>query len=70
MFWIGMIVGAILTIAIAVGYVAYCCKVVGVTRHEFDEMSELIGDALVNRESEVEVWHDDVLIGKVVLEER
>ena len=70
MFWIGLIVGAIITISIAFGWIAVCCKIVGVTKDEFCNAQDTIATALVNRESEMVITHDGEVIASCIFEEK
>lgn len=70
MFWIGMIVGAITVILVCFAYFAYCCKVCQVDRNEFREMTDVIKTAIANRESQIQVWHDDKLLDVTALKEK
>lgn len=70
MFWIGMIVGMLILAGATFGWVAYCFAVTGVTRDEFDEITNMLGEAVANRESTIQVWHDGELIESAVLAEK
>lgn len=70
MFWIGMIVGAITLILVCLAYLAYCCKVCQVDRNEFREMTDVIETAILNRESQIQVWHNDELLDVTTLKEK
>ena len=70
MFWIGMIVGTIIGFLAFWVLVALLCKSMGVSFSEFNNISDTIGEALANRESEIQVWHDDRLIDVTYLDEK
>ena len=70
MFWIGMIVGAIIWTLICIAILVYCCKSCGVSRAEFNSMVDTVSEAVENRASEIQVWHDGMLIDVTYLEER
>lgn len=59
MFWIGMIVGIVVTILVTFAYIAWCFKICDVTLDDFQRMREVNGAIIENRECTVEVWHDD-----------
>ena len=70
MFWIGMIVGIVVTFLVSFAYIAWCFKVTGVTYDEYADMTEVIGEAITNRESTIQVWHNGELLDETVLEEK
>lgn len=74
MFWIGMIVGIVVAAAAYLGYLAWCCKVLGVTKDEFLGMSECIAVACTNRESTLTVVKDyedeEYILTEVTLKEK
>jgi N-methylhydantoinase B/oxoprolinase/acetone carboxylase alpha subunit len=59
MFWIGLIVGVILTIVSAIAYLLYCMNVSGISGDDFNNGVDALHTAWSNRESTIEVWHDD-----------
>lgn len=70
MFWIGLIVGIVITIVISFGIMAVCCKIVGVTKDEFRNAQDTIATAMTNRESEMVIVHNGETIASCVFEER
>lgn len=70
MFWIGMIVGVIITFVVSFAYMAWCFKVTGVTYDEYVDMAETVEAAIDNRESRLQAWHSDELLSEAVLEEK
>lgn len=70
MFWIGMIIGAIIGYLALWVHVAWACKSFGVSYAEFNSIADTIGEAVTNRESEIQVWHDGRLIDVTYLEEK
>lgn len=73
MFWIGMIVGIVVGLGIAVGEVVWACHSLGISREEFQGMSECIGTACTNRESRIAVVKDyedeEFILTEVTLKE-
>lgn len=60
MFIIGMIVGIVITLAIVIGYLAYCCISAGAKSiDDLKMLGEAGFEAFANRESDLEVWHED-----------
>lgn len=70
MFWIGMIVGIIVTIVIAFGVFAVCCKITGVDRDEARNTQNLIATAITNRESTMVLLREGDYLGSVRFEEK
>lgn len=70
MFWIGLIVGIVLTVVIATAFVMWCFWVAQVDRDEFRGYTEVIGAALWNRESTLQVYHDGELLDEVTFKEK
>ena len=70
MFWIGMIVGTIIGFLAFWVFVVLACKSMGVSFTEVNNIADTIGEALTNRESEIQVWHDGRLIDVTYLEEK
>lgn len=69
MFWIGMIVGVIITVIAAFAYVRICMKLVNVSTEEFWEGTDVLATAWSNRESEVLVLHDGEILATYAFEE-
>ena len=70
MFWIGLIVGVVLTVVIAAAYIKWCFWICKVDRDEFDDYLEVVSDALNNRESTLQVYHDGELLNEVTFKEK
>ena len=69
MFWIGMIVGGIIGFAATLWCVMNLAKRICGSADKAAEIGGLIREACENRESTVCAYHDDELLGCVVLEE-
>lgn len=59
MFWIGLIVGMIITISTAAGFFAYCMIAAGVSWDDYTNLVDANKAAIENRDSRVEVYDDD-----------
>ena len=59
MFWIGLIVGMIITISTAGGFFGYCMAVTGVSWDDYTNLVDANKAAIENRDSRVEVYDDD-----------
>lgn len=59
MFWIGMIVGAITIVALAVLFVWACFMIANVDFEEFKGLVRLNEAVIENRTCDVQVWSDD-----------
>lgn len=70
MFWIGFIVGMVVTIVLPLAYIAWCFYVCRVDYVEFCDVRESIAQALVNRESTITVTHDEEVLSSVTLKEK
>ena len=57
-FWIGFIVGMVITAAALVGFTVICCKATFGTKETFDSMVDVVTTAALNPVSEVKVFHD------------
>ena len=62
MFWIGFIVGIATLILISLVFFMFCMKVTGTSWEDFTNLVEVNEAALLNRESQVQVWHDDNVV--------
>lgn len=69
MFWIGLIVGIITTVVLVGGHVLVCLKGSYKSADEFWGMVDVIHEAVTNRESTIQVWHDGEVIEAMTLEE-
>ena len=70
MFWIGMIVGIVVTLAASFTLFVYCMSASGTSFEEFEDLVEANAAAMMNRESKMQVWHDDECIYETVFEEK
>ena len=70
MFWIGLIVGVVLTVAIAAAYIMWCFWVCKIDRDEYCDYVEVMSDAIRNRESTLQVYHDGELLNEVTFKEK
>ena len=59
MFWIGFIVGIATLFLISGGIFMFCLKVTGTSWEDFTNLVEANEAALINRESQIQVWHND-----------
>jgi hypothetical protein len=69
MFWIGLIVGVVLVGVLGFVGAAY---IIGSTFCSWDEFKSMCctnADALLNRASALQVWHDGELISETYLDE-
>lgn len=69
MFWIGLIIGAVIAVAALVGYAWLACWVTFRSWETFNSMVDVISDATENRKSEVCVYHNDELLNVAIFEE-
>lgn len=69
MFIIGMIVGIVITLAAVVGYFAWCMYEAGASLDNIIEIGDAAMQALANRESKLQVWHEDECLYEAVFEE-
>lgn len=70
MFWIGLIVGVVITLLAIAGYFLWCMKNAQMSFREYGDFCEFLGDALDNRESTMQVWHDGELLNEMNFEEK
>lgn len=59
MFWIGIIVGMILTLLVGSGIFAYCMYACGVSWEDYNNLVEANKAVLINRDSRIEVYDED-----------
>ncbi len=70
MFWIGLIVGVVLTVVIAAAYIMWCFWITKIDRDEYRDYIDVVCDALWNRESTLQVYHDGELLNEVTFKEK
>lgn len=70
MFWIGFIVGVVITLLAFTGLFLWSMKTLQMDFREYGEFCELLGDAVENRESTMQVWHDGELVNEMDFEEK
>lgn len=70
MFWIGLIVGVVITLMASAGYFLWCLHETKMNFRDFGDFVEILGDAVDNRESTMQVWHDGELMNEMVFEEK
>ena len=70
MFWIGLIVGIIITTIVIFGLLAFSCYVTYGSMDTFESMVDVVIAANENRESEVRVYHDGEILDVAIFEER
>lgn len=70
MFWIGLIVGIVITIVITLGLIVACFKITGTTYDEYRNAQDTVATAITNRESEMVIVHNGETIASCVFEER
>lgn len=70
MFWIGLIVGVLFTVGLAFAWIKYCFWITKVDREEFNDYIDVLGDAIWNRESTLQVYHDGELLNEVTFKEK
>ena len=58
MFWIGFIVGMVVLALIYIGWIKFCCKILGINREDFHNFSDSIDAAIENRDSRIEVYSE------------
>lgn len=69
MFWIGLIVGIVITVILVAAWFYFCFKV---TYHDVDtfvDMCTVVHEACENREAIVTVTHNDEVLATAVFEE-
>lgn len=69
MFIIGMIVGIVITLAAVIGYFAWCCHEAGASYDDLVMLGEAGLAAFGNRESEIQVWHNNECLYEALFEE-
>lgn len=69
MFWIGMIVGAIITLVAVIGYFVWVCRDANANFDDLVRIGEAGRQACHNRESTLQVWHEDECLFETVFEE-
>ena len=70
MFWIGLIVGVIITVIAYVVWMAYCVKNVCGSRYVFRDFVDVVEAAHKNRKSDIRVYHNGELLDVVFFEEK
>ena len=70
MFWIGFIVGILVFNVLSIAFFMYCCAVTHTSVDDFKNLVEANSTALVNRESRIEVYHNDECLFDAVFEEK
>jgi hypothetical protein len=70
MFWIGLIVGIIISVVAFAGYFMWCLYCTQMSFDDFEDFCDVLGDAVWNRESSMQVWHDGELINEMIFEEK
>lgn len=70
MFWIGLIVGILISVVAVIAIIKWCFWVTKVDRDEFDDYVDVISDAIWNRESTLQVYHDGELLNEVTFKEK
>ena len=70
MFWIGMIVGIVFCVTVLFGMYLYVTRVRFKSPDEYWDTIGAIYDCTANRESELQVLHNDQLLNVVVFEEK
>ena len=70
MFWIGLIVGIVIWNLLSFAVVVGCMWLCNISIEEFGGLINITASAVGNRESRIQVWHDDELLDEVTLEEK
>ena len=70
MFWIGLIVGILISVVAVIAIIKWSFWVTKVDREEFDDYIEVLGAAIWNRESTLQVYHDGELLNEVTFKEK
>lgn len=70
MFWIGMIVGMIIALGAVLGYFLNILIPLGVSYDDMVALGEAGLEAFVNRESQLQVWHDNECLFEATFEEK
>lgn len=69
MFWIGLIVGMVIAFAVVFGCFVWACKSAGASYDDLVELGSAGMQAFNNRESKLQVWHEDECLFETVFEE-
>lgn len=70
MFWIGLIVGVVIGLVALVVLFLWSLHVNKMDLCDYVEFCYVLGDAVENRESSMQVWHDGELINEMIFEEK